>query len=75
MMKMTPEELKAGLAIYERIWNTVQGHKPDIICFALVSALATLVGGAAADPLKTAESIARNLVAAVQRPPEKSELN
>ena len=72
---LTPEEQKAGVTLYERISEDIQGHSPDVICFALVSALATLIGGAAADPLKTAENLARNLVNAVQQPPDKGSLN
>jgi hypothetical protein len=75
MIKLTPEEQKAGVTLYERILDDIQGHSPDVICFALISALATLIGGAAEDPLKTAENLARNLVKAVQKPPEKSSLN
>ena len=75
MIELTPEERKAGVALYERIWEEIQGQSPDVICFALISVLATLIGGVAADPLKTAENVASNLVRAVQRPPEKRELN
>jgi hypothetical protein len=75
MIKMTPDEQKVGVALYERIWEEIQGHSPNVACFALVSALATLIGGAAEEPQKVAETMARNLVNAVQRPPEKSSLN
>jgi hypothetical protein len=49
MIELTPEERKAGVALYERIWEEIQGQSPDVICFALISVLATLIGGAAAD--------------------------
>jgi len=75
MIELTPEERKAGLALFERIWDDIEGHSPDVICFALISVLATLIGAAAADPSETAENLARNLIKAVQRPPEKSSLN
>jgi hypothetical protein len=75
MIKMTPEERQAGIALVERIWEEIEGHSPDVICFALISVLATLVGGAAEDPLKTAENLARNFVEAVRRPPKKVSLN
>jgi hypothetical protein len=39
MIKLTSEERKAGLALYDRIWEDIQGHSPDVVCFALVSAL------------------------------------
>ena len=75
MVKLTREDRKAGLALFERVWEDIEGHSPDVICFALISVLATLIGGAAADPSETAQNLARNLIKAVERPPEKSSLN
>ena len=72
MVKLTREDRKAGLALFERVWEDIEGHSPDVICFALISVLATLIGGAAADPSETAQNLARNLIKAVERPPEKA---
>jgi hypothetical protein len=32
--ELTPEEQKAGVALYERIWEDIQGQSPDVVSFA-----------------------------------------
>jgi hypothetical protein len=72
---MSAEEEARGRELLDKLWDDLHGYSPDEACYALISVLATLVSGAAANPSKTAESLARNLVRSVARPAEKSELN
>ena len=72
---MTPRERHDGEALIKGIQAVIEGADPALAAWALVSALASLTSGCAADPKAQAHHLGRLLVATVESPPEAGSLN